>query len=230
MNSYFFVVMLLTTLILFLTALLTAERIARKHYEQKSDFYAQHPVKPGDIVFLGDSITDGACWDELFPDLPVKHRGINGDTTSGVLRRMGAILSGQPAAIFILIGTNDLPWFMVHNPAYILKTYEGILKRCAEESPLTQVFVQSILPRHWRYARSIKRLNYRLCELAGRYGYTYINLFPQFANSKGGLRADLTNDRLHLLAKGYALWVEILDPHIATLKSSLLEQSTAVRN
>lgn len=230
MNSYFFVVMLLTTLILFLTALLTADRITRNHYEQKSDFYAKHPINPGDIVFLGDSITDGACWDELFPNLPVKHRGINADTTSGVLRRMGAILSGQPAAIFLLIGTNDLPWFMVHNPAYILKTYEAILSRCAEESPVTRVFVQSILPRHWRYARSIKNLNYRLCELAGRYGYTYINLFPQFADAGGGLRADLTNDRLHLLAKGYEMWVEILEPHIYSLKSFLHEPSAAVRD
>ncbi|MGB9898194.1 GDSL-type esterase/lipase family protein, partial [Thermanaerothrix sp.] len=104
--------LLVITLVYLVLARMAAERLARTHHEQKCDFFAHHPVKAGDIVFLGDSITDGARWDELFPGLSVKNRGINADTTRGVLARLDSILQGQPAAIFLLIGTNDLPWFM----------------------------------------------------------------------------------------------------------------------
>jgi lysophospholipase L1-like esterase len=62
-------------------------------------------------VFLGDSITQG--WNDLasaFPDMKVANRGINGgDTTRGVLIRLqDDVLSLDPAAIVLLIGTNDL--------------------------------------------------------------------------------------------------------------------------
>lgn len=216
----FLIVMLVVTLVLFAFTRSTAERIFHQHYQQKTDFFAHYAIRPGDRVFLGDSITDGARWDELFPDLPVKNRGINGDTVSGVLQRLGEVLSGRPAAIFLLIGTNDLPWYMYHRDTAILKSYEAILERCKAESPQTRVFVQSILPRHRRYAGRIKALNARLEELAGRYGDTFIDLFPHFAGPDGQIRADYSNDQLHLLASGYAEWVGILTPYLYHLTTS----------
>jgi lysophospholipase L1-like esterase len=217
MNATFFIVMLVTTLVLFVIALLTTETIAHRHYDQKSDFFAAHPISTQDIVFLGDSITDGACWDEIFPGLPVKNRGINGDTTKGVLRRLDPILVGRPAAIFLLIGTNDLPWTVVHNAASILKTYNRILDRVRDASPETRVFVQSILPRHPRYGKAIIRMNRALAQMASSHGYTYIDLFSHFADSKCGLRTELTNDRLHLLAGGYEIWVQLIRTFIDEL-------------
>lgn len=214
MTVSFLIVMLAATLILFIFTRLTAERIIRQHHQQKTDFFAHYPVRPGDIVFVGDSITDNGRWHELFPHLPVKNRGINGDTVAGVLQRLGDILAGQPAAVFLLIGTNDLPWYMYHRDSYILDTYAAILECCKTESPETQVFVQSILPRHRRYARRIQALNAHLEELAGRYGFTFINLFPHFASSDGQIRPEFSNDQLHLLAAGYACWAEILSPYL----------------
>jgi len=210
--------MLLATLILLVIALLTTERLIRRHHRQKVDFFNHNPIQPGDIVFLGDSITDGARWHELFPDLPVRNRGINADTTSGVFNRLGDITAGQPAAVCLLIGTNDLPWFLFRQNADIIDAHERILKRLQSETPQTKVFVQSILPRERRYAKRILALNNQLESLAGQYGCTYINLFPHFASPNGGIRPDFTNDNLHLMAAGYACWVEILKPHLYNLK------------
>jgi len=210
--------LLVTTLVLFIITRLAAERLMHQHHEQKRDFFAHNPVQPGDIVFLGDSLTDGARWDELFPSLPVKNRGINGDTTTGVLERLGDILSGFPATVFLLIGTNELPWFMYRSDADILATYEDILKCLKKETPDTRVFIQSILPRHPRYARRIQGFNCRLAELANRYGYSYINLFPHFAGQDGGIRPELSNDHLHLMGKGYERWVELLTPHMENIE------------
>ncbi|MCX8024429.1 MAG: GDSL-type esterase/lipase family protein [Thermanaerothrix sp.] len=217
--------LLVITLVYLVLARMAAERLARTHHEQKCDFFAHHPVHAGDIVFLGDSITDGARWDELFPGLPVKNRGINADTTQGVLARLDSILPGQPAAIFLLIGTNDLPWFMFRSDRDILETYTAILERCRRESPNTQVFVQSILPRARGYAKRILRINAELEKLARRFGYTFVNLFPHFADPEGQIRRELSNDKLHLMAIGYDLWVEQIRPLIANLPSSAPSKS-----
>ncbi|MGB9798642.1 MAG: GDSL-type esterase/lipase family protein [Thermanaerothrix sp.] len=216
--------LLVITLVYLVLARMAAERLARTHHEQKCDFFAHHPVKAGDIVFLGDSITDGARWDELFPGLPVKNRGINADTTRGVLARLDSILQGQPAAIFLLIGTNDLPWFMFRSDRDILETYTAILERCRRESPNTQVFVQSILPRARGYAKRILRINAELERLAHRFSYTFVNLFPHFADANGQIRSELSNDKLHLMAIGYDLWVEQIKPLIKNLTSSTLSE------
>jgi len=219
MTGSFFFAMLVATLILFVITRRAAENIMRHHYAQKADFFRRYRVQAGDIVFLGDSITDGAQWDEIFPALPLKNRGINGDTTEGVLRRLPEIIEGQPAALFLLIGTNDLPWFAYRSDEGILNTYEQILAACREKSPATQVFVQSILPRHRSYSRRIQRLNQALQHLADRYGNTFIDLYPHFVDDKGGLRREFTNDNLHLLAAGYACWAEVLAPHIGDLRN-----------
>ena len=217
MNEPFLGVMLVTTFILLAIASLATESLIRHHHAQKVDFFDHYPVRPGDIVFLGDSITDGARWDELFPGLPVKNRGINADTTGGVFRRLEVILTGKPGAIFLLIGTNNLPWYAYHSNNKILADFTAILQCCRDRSPTTRIFIQSILPRHPSFAGRIRTLNARLAELAKSSGCTYIDLYSHFAGPDGGIRRDWSNDRLHLLAAGYACWVEILTPHIQEL-------------
>lgn len=211
-------VILMFVLVVLVIARLAAERFLDQHQGQKRDFFHHHPIVPGDIVFLGDSLTDGARWDELFPGLPVKNRGINADNTSGVLNRLDDILPGHPAAIFLLIGTNDLPLIDYHRDSIILRSYREILERCKNETPETRVFVQSILPRQPRFTRRIQGLNFKLQGLAKEYGFTFVNLFPHFIGENGGLNPALTNDSLHVLAAGYAIWVDVLTPYIESVR------------
>ena len=217
---FFLTVMFLVTLVLFVITRLATERLVHHHYAQKSDFFRSYPLQCGDIVFLGDSITDGACWEEVFPNWPVKNRGINADTTAGVLKRLDQIAKSCPAAVFILIGTNDLPWYAYRSNEDILMTYEQILQRLKTETPATQVFVQSILPRARFYSGRIRRLNAGLEALAERCGCTYINLFPHFVGPDGQLHPELTNDQLHLLGAGYQRWAHLLKPYLERLSGS----------
>lgn len=217
MAIQFLFIMLAVVLILFFITHLAAEKLIRHHYAQKVDFFSRWLIKPGDIVFLGDSITDGARWDELFPNLPVKNRGINGDTVLGVLQRLDEILEGRPAAIFLLIGTNNLPWYLYHGNEDILGTYKDILNRCRTAAPGTRIFVQSILPRHRHYAKRIRSINAHLKILAEQCSCTFIDLFPHFANSKDEIPLEISNDHLHLLAPGYTRWVKILKPYLDEL-------------
>ncbi len=211
---------LIASLVLLTLASLAAERLIRQHHAQKIDFFNHYPIRPGDIVFLGDSLMDGARWDELLPGWPVKNRGINNDTTRGVLARLDSITSGRPAAVFLLIGTNDLPWYRYRRDAAILATYETILQRLRQDSPGTRVFVQSLLPRHRRYAGRIAHLNAGLEALAERYGMTYVALHPHFVDANGEIQAQISNDRLHLLGEGYARWIAVIRPHIEALSAA----------
>lgn len=213
--SVFYLLMLLAALVLLVIAAVDAENLVHHHHAQKCDFFDHYPIQPGDIVFLGDSITAGANWDELFPGKSAKNRGINADTTTGVLKRLAPIISGKPSAVFILIGTNDLFWYEYKTDASILKDYRAILTRFHQESPQTKIFIQSILPRQRMYATRIRCLNQKLADLAAEFKDTYIDLWTHFVGSQGELRAEFNNDSLHLLGAGYAVWVEILTPYLS---------------
>ena len=78
------------------------------HHARQISAFEALPIAPDDVVFLGDSITEAGPWEELFPGIRVRNRGIGGDTTGGVLRRLEQVTSGGPAKVFLLIGTNDL--------------------------------------------------------------------------------------------------------------------------
>jgi lysophospholipase L1-like esterase len=210
--------MLVSVLVLFVITRLGMERLTHNHYMQRVDFFKEHPVNAKDIIMLGDSLTAGANWDELFPGYPVKNRGINADLTTGLLARLDEITQGKPAAVFILIGTNDLPWYEYRHDELILGTYSEILQKIKKDSPGSKIFVQSLLPRGQRYAKRIVLLNNSLQKLAQEEGTAYIDLYSHFVGKNGELRPDLNNDHLHLLANGYKIWQEILNPYINELK------------
>jgi lysophospholipase L1-like esterase len=174
-------------------------------------FFDAYPVEPGDIVFLGDSITAGAQWAEMFPDVLVKNRGISGDRTGDVLKRLAQITTGNPAQVFLLIGTNDLGLGTPYDET--LSNYAAILDQLREHSPETQVLVQSVLPREARYHDDVVALNTAIAALARARGLTTIDLFPSFVSDDGAIQEALSYDGLHLSGKGYRLWQSLLEPY-----------------
>jgi hypothetical protein len=77
-------------------------------YYQKASLFEKLKIGEKDIVFLGNSITDGCEWSELFNDSNIKNRGISGDIVQGVYERLDPIIKGHPKKIFLLIGINDV--------------------------------------------------------------------------------------------------------------------------
>lgn len=79
--------------------------IDRPYYQHKKQRFEYYKTK-ADIVMVGDSITDGSEWHEMFPQLNIVNRGISGDTTVGVLNRLEGITQTQAKKAFIMIGVN----------------------------------------------------------------------------------------------------------------------------
>ena len=49
-----------------------------------------------DVVFVGDSITEGGEWSDFFPNISVANRGVDSDITADILRRLDSIVSLNP--------------------------------------------------------------------------------------------------------------------------------------
>lgn len=186
------------------------DRFMRPSRDMKASQFEELVPEPGAIVFLGDSITEGGLWHEWFPDKRVVNRGIDGDTTQGVLDRLRAVSAGEPSKVFLLIGTNDLS--LRAKPEEIAERAGRIVDRIREDSPNTEVVVQSVMPRHLKFRDRIQDVNKRYRELAEQRGLRYIDLWPALADDEGALRSALTRDNLHLGGAGYRAWVEVLRP------------------
>ncbi|MBK7976219.1 MAG: GDSL family lipase [Deltaproteobacteria bacterium] len=169
-------------------------------------------IAPGDVVFLGDSITEAVQWHELFPAISARNRGIGGDTVEEIESRLDPIVRGHPRKLFLMAGTNDVR--MRIPVEHSLAAYERMLDRIRRESPETLVFVEGVLPRSERYAPRIRTFNERLRAVATRHGATWLDWFDAFADERGVIRPAYSNDDLHLLGPGIELWTRLLAPYV----------------
>lgn len=172
-------------------------------------------IAPGDVVFLGDSITEGGLWNEWFPGVQVKNRGISGDLSAGVRARLATAATNDPAAVFLLIGTNDLS--QGADDHEIVENIRQIIRSTLSAAPSTTLFLQSIMPRKPKLTSRIRTLNAQLAEVASATGATWIDLWPALADANGAIRSEYSLDALHLNGAGYVAWVEVLHPHVKSI-------------
>ncbi len=194
------------------------------HYREKIKEFQANPVKKGDIVFLGNSITEGGKdWSQKLNVTNAKNRGISGDVTDGVLLRLGEITYNGPSVVFILIGVNDL--FNMHyqkqipSEKYVAENIIKIAANIYEFSPRTKIYVQTILPTANDFMKEkILSVNEIISQNKGHKIYEIINLHAAFADENDLMKKSLTSDGTHLNENGYALWVEIIKKHLAVNK------------
>jgi len=204
-----------------LSAQQTSQSTHSLYWHQRASHFRGLPNDPGEIIFLGDSITDGCNWCEMLGDPKVKNRGISGDVTQGILDRLDEVVESRPAKIFLMIGINDLARGISEKE--ILANIKRIIQRVLKKSPDTQVYLESLLPvnpdfrlflNHTRKQDEIRNTNKVLKRMAEDYGLQFVDLYPLFADKDDKLRPEFTNDGLHLTGAGYAEWKKALLPHI----------------
>ncbi len=191
-------------------------------YYQRATLFEELPVTSDDIIFLGNSITNGAEWAELLGNNHVKNRGISGDVCMGVYDRLPSIMKGRPAKIFLLIGINDVSAGLSADT--IVRRIEKIVQKIKCDSPTTRLYLQSLLPvtdyykkfsSHTSHPEIIPEINDGIKEIADREDVVYIDLYSGFVDCETGkMNIGYTNDGLHLLGKGYLKWVEIIKPYV----------------
>ena len=188
-------------------------------YDQRESLFKVLPTSINEIVFLGDSLTNGCEWSELFQNPNLKNRGIESDNSLGVHKRIGTVIKSKPSKIFIMIGVNDLG---SNTPIeIIIENFNKIIQQIKDDSPSTKVYIQSILPTNSKLYkgaatnRKIRELNVNLENLARNFGLDYIDIFSFLIDSDGGLDQRYSNDGLHLLAEGYLVWKNVIEKYIS---------------
>lgn len=200
-------------------------------YLNRQSLFAQLPDTQDEIIFLGDSMVSNCEWAELFGNPQIKNRGIAGDTPQGLLERLSQITAGKPKKIFLMVGINSLG-DNTRDPQKVLTIggqYRQVLARIREQTPETQVYVQSVLPVHnvlWAKSRllekkgkitvdsdDVTRLNRELEALAKEFGYRYIDLYSLFVKNLQ-LNPQYSNDGLHLNGAGYLVWKQAIQQYV----------------
>ena len=118
--------------------------VYNEFYFQRSSLFSELPVGKKDIVFLGDSQTNGCEWHELLGMKNVKNRGISSDVIQGFIDRVDPIVEGQPAKVFILGGVNDISHDLT--PDSLCTSMEKLIVKIKQGSPRTKIYLQSLLP------------------------------------------------------------------------------------
>ena len=121
-------------------------------YHNRITDFKKKPIGFKKIVFLGNSITEGAkSWNKRLGTRNLVNRGISGDITEGVLARLNEIYYYKPLGVFLLIGINDIFDSNIENrdkvtPKYVANNILEIAQNIHRESEYTRVFIQTILP------------------------------------------------------------------------------------
>lgn len=186
-----------------------AEASMRQHYETRT---AEHVRDTGhrEVVMLGDSLIEGNDWQAAFPKMSLANRGIGGDSTEGMLKRLDTVLKLKPAKVFVMAGINDLSWYGQPVPE-VFQRYTKMINTLGQGGAL--VYVQSTLkvgplfPSQTNVA--VTELNNQLRGYCAKGHCRYIDLNPILA-PQGTLAADYTYDQLHLTATAYEKWAQAI--------------------
>ena len=180
---------------------------------RRADFYRTFPIGPDDVVFFGDSNTEGGEWHELFPGVSVRNRGITEETSADLVARLDTVVTGQPRTLFIQVGINDIVFGGSDDD--LLANYRTMLDRCRAESPGTEVIVQSVLPAGGELGERIAGVNARLQRLTDELGVTFVSLREAFAGPDGAMPPEVSPDDIHLTGEGYRRWRVVLAPYVS---------------
>ena len=180
-------------------------------YQQENDKYSDYEV---DVVFLGDSLTDGYNLKLYYPDYVVSNRGIGGETTHGLEERLKvSAYDLKPKVVVMLIGGNNLNT--------MFENYEDILIGLKDNLPNTKVILLSLtaMGKDWKHKNEIACLNnVKIKLLAEKYDYTFVDLFtPLFDINIGEVYSDYTTDGAHFTSKGYEVVTSLVKPVIDNL-------------
>jgi lysophospholipase L1-like esterase len=192
-------------------------------FVKRHDGFVDIAKKGGvDVVFFGDSITDGwrggggkAVWDKNFEPLKAANFGIGGDRTQHVLWRIvnGEMDGIKPKVAVVMIGTNNSG----SDPAAeIAEGVTEIVKLIRSKSSETKVLLLAVFPRGQKIPNpgtdKLTEVNKVLAKLDDGKNVRYLDIGPKFLDKEGQLPKDTMPDYLHLSGKGYEIWAEAMMP------------------
>lgn len=198
------------------------KKMMEDYYNAKVESYEQEnkSITPGeiDVAFIGDSLTDGYDVQKYYPEFNVANRGIGGDTTFGVEKRLQVSLYDlQPKVVVMLIGAN--------NPGTMFENYENILISFRDNLPNSEIVLISLTSMGGTWGKNNHLAAYnnvKIKALAEKYGYHFVDVYTPLLNQEiDEIYPEYTTDGGHLTPLGYEVMTSQIKP---VLNSILLNE------
>jgi lysophospholipase L1-like esterase len=184
-------------------------------------------AKPKGIVFVGDSLTQRYPLNEFYPGLHVYNRGIDGDTTVGVLKRLDlSIFDLKPSTVVLQIGTNDLQVEGITKDITIVNI-QKIVNAIQTTQPEIRLILVSLYPVNLsidklvnkfivgpRHNEDIKSINQAIAKIQG---VKFVDVYPHLLNEDKELNMQYSKEGLHLSLAGYAIITPLIRQAIDAL-------------
>ena len=172
------------------------------------------------ILFVGSS--SFRMWTNVKQDFPLHsiiNRGFGGSSLTDVIRYADQIIFPyQPAQILIYAGENDLASADTVSAQMINDRFQQLFKLIRIELPDVAIAFVSIKPspsRQHLLQKVIAANDLIKNFLTTQTKAAYIDVFSAMIDEKKNPLPDLfIEDRLHMNKKGYAIWLQIIYPHL----------------
>lgn len=193
----------------------------------RHDGFVAEAKKGGiDLLFLGDSITDGwrtrgkNVWNKYWAPLKAANFGISGDRTQHVLWRMqnGELDGLKPKLVVVMIGTNNTGKERDGKPRNttpeIIEGVTTVVKGLRTQLPESKVLLLAVFPRGQKgqpIRDQLGEINAALAKLDDGKRVKFLDIGPKFLEADGTLPIDIMPDLLHPNEKGYQIWAEAIE-------------------
>ncbi len=191
-------------------------------------FVAQAKKGGIDLLFMGDSITDGwhwgnggvNIWPKYYEPRHAANFGIGGDRTQHVLWRLdhGEADGIDPKVTVLMIGTNNTG---SNKTPEIVEGVAAIVKELRTKMPHSKVLLLAIFPRAEKKDAAVRiqiqDVNLRLAQLDDGKWVKFLDIGPKFLEPDGTLSRTIMPDLLHPNQKGYQIWADAMEPTLAAM-------------
>ena len=200
-------------------------QLIQEYYNNKLSLYSEENKNTSgiDVVFLGDSLTDGCDLEIYYSEYSVSNRGIGGDTSYGLKDRLQvSAYDANPKVIVLLIGGNDILGGKSLESIYA--NYEEIISGIKQNLPNTKIVWCSLtaLGNQWaKFNNQAIICNQKIKLLAEKYECSFVDLFTPLCNVETGeIFEEYTVEGVHLTHEGYL----IISSKIKEALNNILEQ------
>ena len=193
-------------------------KLYHQHYNDRLALFEEEnkTLTNVDVVFLGDSLTEGYDLKTYYPEYITVNRGIGGDTTFGLEKRLQvSAYDINPKMVMMLIGANNFDTMM--------DNYENIVISLKENLPNCDITLLSLtsMTKDWgRNNQKAQNNNIKIKEYANKYNLRYLDLYnPLLDEATNELRLEYTTDGGHFTPQGYEVITSVIKPVIISYLS-----------
>ena len=171
------------------------------------------------ILFVGSSSFN--YWKDIsnyFPGYPIINRGFGGSSLTDIIYfNQETILKYKPKQIYIYCGENDIAASDTITPAIVFERFKTlytiIRTHLGNKVPVMYVSIKPSVAR-WSMEEKFFAANSLIRNFINKQKHTqFLDVHSAMLDSNGMVYKDIfIADKLHMNAKGYAIWQKIIAP------------------